>query len=55
VATTTTASTRSRAQVEGRRARAFDLCVALVERDDEDEPMRASTRALSLSPPAPIQ
>src|SRR3954451_7593549 len=41
-------------QVEG-GAHVLDLCVALVERDDEDEQMRRVAERVSLSQPAPIQ
>jgi 5-methyltetrahydrofolate--homocysteine methyltransferase len=41
-------------QVEG-GAHVLDLCVALVEREDEDEQMRRVAERVSLSQPAPIQ
>jgi 5-methyltetrahydrofolate--homocysteine methyltransferase len=41
-------------QVEG-GAHVLDLCVALTERDDEDEQMRVVAKRVSLSQPAPIQ
>src|SRR3712207_3333104 len=41
-------------QVEG-GAHVLDLCVALTERDDEDEQMRLVAKKVSLSQPAPIQ
>ncbi|MEX2252548.1 MAG: homocysteine S-methyltransferase family protein, partial [Thermoleophilaceae bacterium] len=41
-------------QVEG-GAHALDLCVALTERDDEDEQMRLLAKRVSLTQPAPIQ
>jgi 5-methyltetrahydrofolate--homocysteine methyltransferase len=41
-------------QVDG-GAHVLDLCVALVERDDEDEQMRRVAERVSLSQPAPIQ
>ncbi len=41
-------------QVEG-GAHVLDLCVALVERDDEGEQMRRVAERVSLSQPAPIQ
>jgi 5-methyltetrahydrofolate--homocysteine methyltransferase len=41
-------------QVEG-GAHVLDLCVALVERDDEAEQMRRVAERVSLSQPAPIQ
>ena len=41
-------------QVEG-GAHVLDLCVALVERADEDEQMRQVAKRVSLSQPAPIQ
>src|SRR3954468_6883985 len=41
-------------QVDG-GAHVLDLCVALVERDDESEQMRSVAERVSLSQPAPIQ
>ncbi|MBA2342048.1 MAG: dihydropteroate synthase, partial [Thermoleophilaceae bacterium] len=41
-------------QVEG-GAHVLDLCVALTERDDEDEQMRELAKRVSLTQPAPIQ
>ncbi len=41
-------------QVEG-GAHVLDLCVALTERDDEDEQMRELAKRVSLELPAPIQ
>jgi 5-methyltetrahydrofolate--homocysteine methyltransferase len=41
-------------QVEG-GAHVLDLCVALTEREDEDEQMRRVAERVSLSQPAPIQ
>ncbi|MBA3748229.1 MAG: homocysteine S-methyltransferase family protein, partial [Solirubrobacterales bacterium] len=41
-------------QVEG-GAHVLDLCVALVERDDEDEQMRRVAERVSLAQPSPIQ
>ncbi|MEJ7798015.1 MAG: homocysteine S-methyltransferase family protein [Solirubrobacteraceae bacterium] len=41
-------------QVDG-GAHVLDLCVALVERDDEDEQMRRVAERVSLAQPAPIQ
>ncbi len=41
-------------QVEG-GAHVLDVCVALVERDDEDEQMREVVKRISLTQPAPIQ
>jgi 5-methyltetrahydrofolate--homocysteine methyltransferase len=41
-------------QVEG-GAHVLDLCVALTERQDEDEQMRRLAKKVSLSQPAPIQ
>jgi 5-methyltetrahydrofolate--homocysteine methyltransferase len=41
-------------QVEG-GAHVLDLCVALTERQDEDEQMRIVAKRVSLSQPAPIQ
>jgi 5-methyltetrahydrofolate--homocysteine methyltransferase len=41
-------------QVEG-GAHVLDLCVALTERQDEDEQMRQTAKRISLSQPAPIQ
>ena len=41
-------------QVEG-GAHVLDLCVALVEREDEDEQMRRVAERVSLAQPAPIQ
>ncbi len=41
-------------QVEG-GAHVLDLCVALTERQDEDEQMRQVAKRVSLSQPAPIQ
>ncbi len=41
-------------QVEG-GAHVLDLCVALTERQDEDEQMRVVAKRVSLSQPAPIQ
>jgi 5-methyltetrahydrofolate--homocysteine methyltransferase len=41
-------------QVEG-GAHVLDLCVALTERQDEDEQMRRTAKRISLSQPAPIQ
>src|SRR3954464_14357454 len=41
-------------QVEG-GAHVLDLCVALTERQDEDEQMRLLAKKVSLSQPAPIQ
>ncbi|MDA0180861.1 homocysteine S-methyltransferase family protein [Solirubrobacter phytolaccae] len=41
-------------QVEG-GAHVLDLCVALVERTDEDEQMRLVAKKVSLTQPAPIQ
>ncbi len=41
-------------QVEG-GAHVLDLCVALTERQDEDEQMREVAKRVSLSQPAPIQ
>ena len=41
-------------QVEG-GAHVLDLCVALTEREDEDEQMRELAKRVSLSLPAPIQ
>src|SRR6185437_7881080 len=41
-------------QVEG-GAHVLDLCVALTERQDEDEQMRLVAKKVSLSQPAPIQ
>src|SRR5689334_18953598 len=41
-------------QVEG-GAHVLDLCVALTERQDEDEQMRMTAKKVSLSQPAPIQ
>ena len=41
-------------QVEG-GAHVLDLCVALTERQDEDEQMRELAKRVSLSLPAPIQ
>jgi 5-methyltetrahydrofolate--homocysteine methyltransferase len=41
-------------QVEG-GAHVLDLCVALTERQDEDEQMRRVAKSVSLSQPAPIQ
>ena len=53
--TTTTACCRSPpSQVEG-GAHVLDLCVALTEREDEDEQMRQLAKRVSLSLPAPLQ
>ena len=53
--TTTTASTTvAEDQVEG-GAHVLDLCVALTERQDEDEQMRLVAKKVSLTQPAPIQ
>ncbi|MFN8217632.1 MAG: homocysteine S-methyltransferase family protein [Solirubrobacterales bacterium] len=41
-------------QVEG-GAHVLDVCVALTERQDEDEQMRAVVKRISLTQPAPIQ
>ena len=41
-------------QVEG-GAHVLDLCVALTERQDEDEQMRQVVKRVSLTQPAPIQ
>ncbi|UJA19500.1 methionine synthase [Thermoleophilia bacterium SCSIO 60948] len=41
-------------QVEG-GAHVLDVCVALVERQDEDEQMRETVKRISLSQPSPIQ
>jgi len=41
-------------QVEG-GAHVLDLCVALTEREDEDEQMRRVVKSVSLTQPAPIQ
>src|SRR5687768_15673957 len=41
-------------QVEG-GAHVLDVCVALTERQDEDEQMRQVVKRISLSQPAPIQ
>src|SRR5437870_688497 len=41
-------------QVEG-GAHVLDLCVALTERQDEDEQMREVAKRVSLTQPAPIQ
>ena len=41
-------------QVEG-GAHVLDVCVALVERDDEDEQMREVVKRISLTQPSPIQ
>jgi 5-methyltetrahydrofolate--homocysteine methyltransferase len=41
-------------QVEG-GAHVLDLCVALTERQDEDEQMRQTAKRVSLSQPAPLQ
>src|ERR687895_2948584 len=41
-------------QVEG-GAHVLDLCVALTERQDEDEQMRLVAKRVSLTQPAPIQ
>ena len=41
-------------QVEG-GAHVLDLCVALTERQDEDEQMRRVAKTVSLTQPAPIQ
>src|SRR5437870_10006237 len=41
-------------QVEG-GAHVLDVCVALTERQDEDEQMRQVVKRVSLSQPAPIQ
>ncbi len=41
-------------QVSG-GAHVLDVCVALVERDDEDEQMREVVKRISLTQPAPIQ
>ena len=41
-------------QVEG-GAHVLDLCVALTERQDEDEQMRLVAKKVSLTQPAPIQ
>ena len=41
-------------QVEG-GAHVLDLCVALTERQDEDEQMRQVVKRVSLSQPSPIQ
>src|SRR5829696_8787464 len=41
-------------QVEG-GAHMLDLCVALTERQDEDEQMRLVAKRVSLAQPAPIQ
>src|ERR687889_192850 len=41
-------------QVEG-GAHVLDVCVALTERQDEDEQMRQTVKRISLSQPAPIQ
>jgi 5-methyltetrahydrofolate--homocysteine methyltransferase len=41
-------------QVEG-GAHVLDICVALTERQDEDEQMRITAKKISLSQPAPIQ
>ena len=41
-------------QVEG-GAHVLDVCVALTERDDEDEQMRQVVKRVSLTQPAPIQ
>ncbi len=41
-------------QVEG-GAHVLDVCLALTERTDEDEQMRRTVKAISLSQPAPIQ
>jgi 5-methyltetrahydrofolate--homocysteine methyltransferase len=41
-------------QVEG-GAHVLDLCVALTERQDEDEQMRITAKKVSLTQPAPIQ
>src|SRR5436305_12611481 len=41
-------------QVEG-GAHVLDLCVALTERQDEDEQMRQTAKRVSLTQPAPIQ
>ena len=53
--TTTTASLQvAEDQVEG-GAHVLDLCVALTERQDEDEQMRRVAKKVSLTQPAPIQ
>ena len=41
-------------QVEG-GAHVLDVCVALIERDDEDEQMSAVVKRISLTQPSPIQ
>ena len=41
-------------QVEG-GAHVLDVCVALTERQDEDEQMREVVKRISLTQPAPIQ
>ncbi len=41
-------------QVEG-GAHVLDLCVALTERQDEDEQMRETVKRISLTQPAPVQ
>ena len=41
-------------QVEG-GAHVLDVCVALTERQDEDEQMRQTVKRISLTQPAPIQ
>ena len=41
-------------QVEG-GAHVLDVCVALTERQDEDEQMRQVVKGVSLTQPAPIQ
>ena len=41
-------------QVEG-GAHVLDICVALTERQDEDEQMRETVKRISLTQPAPIQ
>ncbi len=41
-------------QVEG-GAHVLDVCVALTERDDEDDQMRETVKRISLTQPAPIQ
>ena len=53
--TTTTALVQvAEDQVEG-GAHVLDLCVALTERQDEDEQMRLVAKKVSLTQPAPIQ
>ena len=53
--TTTTASSRSPRTRSNGGAHVLDVCVALTERQDEDEQMAQVVKRVSLTQPAPIQ